>query len=135
MKRPSRVVLRLTALFVAALTIAWFSSLQFRVWVRAIAGRPSPVWNWCPQNVSRVQAVDGRWSESRIDELRVLCAARIDEPVENARNGPFTAVMRAENPSGQLTFVERDGDLFRVDGHVFRSHQFETILRKRTTSP
>lgn len=117
----------------AALLLALLNP-EWRLWVRILAGSPPAVWNWCPRDVSRVQAADGSWSTQNPDEIKVLCAARLDEPVETPPD-PFSAVMKAENPSGQLTFVERAGDVFRADGHVFRSYQFEAILRKRTKSP
>lgn len=125
-----RWFLALASFFVAAVLL----SPQRRLELRMLFGFRPEIWNWCPQDVLRVQAADGAWNETNPADLRLLCAARIDGPAPSSEMA-FAAVMKAENASGQTAFVERAGDVFRVDGRVFHSYQFESILRKRTKSP
>lgn len=102
-------------------------------WGRSFLPSKGKVWNWCPQKVNKVVLLASNKSYSKPEELKILCAAVI-EPVGSAKKGTdqmFQVVMKAQNPDGATTFVERSQDetLFRVDGQVFPSNHLQRILR------
>lgn len=124
-KKPVRIA---AAFFALGYALAWFvHASDWRASLASLRGKPLEVWNWCPRDVSEVTNLTSKKTFTIADDLKLLCAARIDEAVagDAAAGVSFTAVFRAKGPSGQLTFVEREtgGDRFRVDGRVFRSRQ------------
>lgn len=119
--------------FGAGYAVARLSSpFDFDLWMSGFVTDESVIWNWCPKGVATVLNLETSRAISSPDELRFLCAVRIEERVSSPASGTFQAVYRAQSSDGQESFVEYDAGLglFRVDGQVFRSRQFQRNLEK-----
>ena len=100
------------------------------------AGPKAVIWNWCPSGVTEISIDLGKSSLVQVtsaEEIKKLCAARILDKIEASTDLDFKLILSAKNPEGLKTFVERTSTgIYRVDGMLFRSADFEYKLNKLT---
>jgi hypothetical protein len=93
---------------------------------------PEKKWNWCPMDVTKL--MNSKTSEEISDATLMadLCHASMAKVLPASTPGRFSAILRAQNKQGQVTFLEYDPSqkLFRIESKVFSSAKFEKSVGK-----